>query len=100
MDRYGHLFPGKEAEAIELLGSEFNRQESLRATGTTETDSGALHIAQHSARETVRFGASKRSNKCSALDQQESHLSRQNIEKTQRFIGSNEGSGGGIRSMS
>jgi integrase len=94
MDRYGHLFPGKEAEAIDLLGSVFSRPEPLRATGTV---SKAQHIAQHSARETVQFGATERSNKCSALAQEESRLSKQNIDKTQRFLGSNEGSGGGIR---
>ncbi len=57
MDRYGHLFPGVEADAIGRLNDAFNRPEPLRATGTTDggpdsddsSHSSALHWAQHSA---------------------------------------------------
>ena len=76
MDIYGHLFPGKEADAIGLLGSVFASPQPLKATGTAESVSGALQNAQHSERQRVRNGATscdentKRSSDCCALSTQ------------------------------
>ena len=80
-----------------VLGSVFSRPEPLRANGTAGSVPKAQHIAQHSAREKVRLGAKERSNKCSDLDQETSHLSKENAEETQRFVTLNANSGGGIR---
>ena len=48
LDRYGHLFPGSEADAVKRLESVFHRPIAAAATGTY--DSIALRIAQHSQR--------------------------------------------------
>ncbi len=55
LDRYGHLFPGSEAAAVERIRSAFTRSVELRQTGTT-----AVSGVQHS----WRFPAQKGANQC------------------------------------
>ncbi len=50
MDRYGHLFPGAEADAVSRLAVVFGQFKTTQATGTD----GALHLRQQSDCDTVR----------------------------------------------
>ncbi len=50
VDRYGHLFPGSEAAAIERIRSVFTQSVELRKTGTA----GLQHLRQQSGFPTVR----------------------------------------------
>ena len=52
LDRYGHLFPGSEAAAIERIRGAFTQRVELRQTGTSG-DSGVQHLVQHSGRFSV-----------------------------------------------
>ena len=56
LDRYGHLFPGAEADAVSRLRGAFTRPESLQATGT-ET---GLQIGVQSGFDSLRQGANLR----------------------------------------
>jgi len=56
IDRYGHLFPGAEADAVSRLRSAFQQPQHIRATGT-ET---GLQIGQQSGRFSIRQGAKPR----------------------------------------
>ncbi len=50
IDRYGHLFPGAEADAVSRLRSAFTNQIDLRKTGTSDLQ----HLLQQSGRVFVR----------------------------------------------
>ena len=56
LDRYGHLFPGSEAAAIERIRSAFTQSVELRQTGTNAV-LGVQHLVQHSGRFSARKGA-------------------------------------------
>ncbi len=55
MDRYGHLFPGAEADAISRLEEAF--VQPLAATGTTDEHGKQQHWLQHSGFQAVQNGA-------------------------------------------
>ncbi len=60
LQRYGHLFPGAEAEAVSRVrGAFLDRKlpEMLKATGTDHDSPKAQHQAQQSGRDVVRKGA-------------------------------------------
>jgi len=42
LDRYGHLFPGAEADAVSRLRGAFNRSISMQATGTNNISGGSI----------------------------------------------------------
>ena len=73
MDRYGHLFPGSEAAAIERIRWAFTQPGELRKTGTTPT---ALATAL-----TVRGGAGR----CDSLPLTTANHHQDSNEKTPRF---------------
>jgi site-specific recombinase XerD len=50
VDRYGHLFPGSEAAAIERIRGMFNQRSELRKTGTSTLE----HLWQQSGCDSVR----------------------------------------------
>ena len=56
LDRYGHLFPGSEAAAVERIRFMFTQSVAIRKTGTTDAP-GVQHLVQQSARGTMRNGA-------------------------------------------
>ena len=56
LERYGHLFPGSEAAAVERIRFVFTQSVAIRKTGTTDVP-GVQHLVQQSARGTMRNGA-------------------------------------------
>ncbi len=62
LDRYGHLFPGSEAAAVERVRSAFTQSVELRQTGTSAV-SGVQHLVQQSE----RFSARKGANECNEV---------------------------------
>ena len=56
LDRYGHLFPGSEAAAVERIRGAFTQSVELRQTGTTAVI-GVQHLVQQSERFSTRKGA-------------------------------------------
>ena len=56
LDRYGHLFPGSEAAAVERIRSAFTQSVELRQTGTAAL-LGVQHLVQPSERFSARNGA-------------------------------------------
>ena len=59
LDRYGHLFPGSEAAAVERIRSAFTHSVELRQTGTAAV-LGVQHLVQQSG----RFAVRKHANSC------------------------------------
>jgi len=53
IDRYGHLFPGAEDDAVSRLRSAFTQPEQLRKTGTADPQ----QLFQQSSLDTLRNGA-------------------------------------------
>ena len=96
LDRYGHLFPGKEAAAIDLLGEVFNNRRPFEATGTVGASS-ALHSAQHSGCETVRIHATEDEGNQKTRKRPETTKPLGNEALEPDFQGFEEGSGGGTR---
>ena len=74
MDRYGHLFPGSEAEAIERIRGAFTQPLELRKTGTADPQ----QFQKHSGCDSVRV-------RCETLPLANANPLGSNNEKTPRF---------------
>ena len=74
MDRYGHLFPGSEAAAIERIRSVFTQSVELRKTGTTDPQ----QFQQQSGCDSVRA-------RCELVPLGATNHHALKNEKTQRF---------------
>ena len=77
MDRYGHLFPGSEAAAIERIRGAFTQPSEQRKTGTSEVR-GVQHLVQHSG-----FDSGRARCETVPLANPNHHLDKN--EKTPRF---------------
>jgi len=67
LDRYGHLFPGAEADAVTRMRKAFNQPMLLRKTGT-DPEGGVQHLVQQSGVDSMRQGAKGRHKDESAPD--------------------------------